>query len=743
MFQNVKRTKKLWCKISSYTSPLIFILLFSCVPPEATYAPTREVETHAPNSFVGTETCKSCHEKEYKVWKGSHHDQAMKVADATSVLGNFENIHFENNGVKYHFFKKEGKFIINTQDGDGIYKDFEISHTFGVTPLQQYLVPFPDGSYQCLQVAWDSEKGKWFDLQPDLNVATDEWLHWTEGAMTWNTMCADCHSTNLHKNFDTKTSTYNTTYSEINVACESCHGPASQHAAFYQKEKKGTPPDLYMKKGMSSKEVVDKCARCHSRRGQLTTHFDYEGQFLDHYSPALISDDNYELDGQIKNEDYVWGSFVQSKMYHSGVSCLNCHDPHSQQLIMKGNQLCMQCHEPKYDTPKHHFHEQNTASSQCINCHMTGETYMGNDFRRDHSFRVPRPDQTINYGTPNACNECHKDKSAKWASAIIEDKYGEKRQSHFSDLLLPGYHGDQNKLLQLVANSKFPDIARATAIHYLSRSLTQESFNELITYLSDSSALVRHQVVQLINEVTQGVMTVEMTEMLDDDQRLVRIEAAKYFTGSIEVNSDPEALEVAKKENQVALQMQADFPGGQHALALYYEKLGNTPAAIQAYRKALEIDNYYNQARMNLAFLLYKGGNAKEAASLYEKVIEQEPAYSQSYYMLGLLNNEQGDNSAALKYMKLACTKQPANDRAFYNYALLLQQGNKFTASIAIIDEALLLFPGHEELLYIKVLAQINMKDTKNALLTLNQLILIAPNNGQYTQMKMQLSATK
>ncbi|UXP33078.1 tetratricopeptide repeat protein [Reichenbachiella agarivorans] len=719
-------------------------LLLACSKKEEGYQPsTPSASTTLPtqSTFVGAETCKTCHAKEYAAWEGSHHDEAMKAADSTTVKGDFNNVSFVSNDVKYFFFKKDGKYWVNTQDGDGQYKDFMIEYTFGVTPLQQYLIPFPKGSYQTLHAAWDDQKSQWFNVQSHLKIDTTEWLHWSRGAARWNTMCADCHSTNLHKNYNPTDESYHTTFSEINVACESCHGPASEHASFYQNGKQGKAPELYMKSDMSSHELVDKCARCHSRRGQITPYFDYTGSFLDHYRPALLTSDLYELDGQIKDEVYVYNSFTQSKMYHNNVSCKDCHDVHSLKLKRQGNALCLQCHEPKYNEVSHHKHKMNTDASLCINCHMTGKTYMGNDFRRDHSFRVPRPDQTVKYGTPNACNGCHADKSAKWASDFITKEYGTNRPDHFSDLFLEGYHGDQDKLMTLIMGSKYPDIARATAVNYYGRNATTEEMRKITQFLHDSSAIVREEVINVLSNRPDVDSRDLVAGLLNDSIRLVRISAAQYMVGIDPQARNIPAYQNAMRENLTSLKLQSDFASGQHALAIYYERQGDVQAAIAAYRKAIAIDNYYNQARMNLALTLYNQGKAEEAIALYKKVTTQEPDYSYSYYMLGLLYNEQGDAVSAMKYLKLATEKQPANPRAFYNYATLLLQHQQFEEAISVAQKGELYFDAFEDLLYVKMLAQMQNGDVTSAVSTCQVLIQMSPNNQQYQQIFSQLKS--
>jgi len=693
------------------------------------------LKTNLPKAtFVGSKSCLACHKKEYNSWKGSNHQQAMQIADSTTILGNFNKSTFVHKNVKSTFFKKDGNYFVNTKGHNGKYQDFKIAYTFGVTPLQQYIIKFPKGSYQCLLTAWDSKKNKWFQLQPDSAIKPDEWFHWTGGAMKWNTMCADCHSTNLQKNFNSETNSYKTTYSEINVSCEACHGPSSLHVDYYKKQSKGkNPPVLYMNPSLNSKDLVDKCARCHSRRTQLTNYFDYKGRFFDHYSPSLLTDPIYELDGQIKGEDYVYGSFVQSKMYHNGVSCKDCHNVHTLKLKKTGNNLCLTCHKPKYNTTEHYFHKLNTAGSQCVNCHMPGKNYMGNDFRRDHSFRVPRPDQTVKYGVPNACNNCHKNKSAKWASDVVIDKKGSTRADHFSDFLLKGYAGDKTSFKKLFSNIRYPKIIRATAINqYANKPLTQNELNDLLMLLKDSSALVRREVINLYEKQNVRRIANHIKPLLKDSMRMVRIAAARYFNIIPQDLSSDKDFKNANNDYLTELNVNADFASDQHQIGIYQQSKGQIYLAIKAYKKALEIDNYYNLSRMNLALIYYQQGQVATSEKLYLKVIQQEPEFSYAYNMVGLLYNEIGQKQKAKKYLDLACKKQPKIMKAFYNYALLLQQENKNLESIKVLESGLKSFPDNENLLYVRLIGEINLKLINKSINTCNLLLKLNPNNANY-----------
>ncbi|MGD9290577.1 MAG: multiheme c-type cytochrome, partial [Desulfobacterales bacterium] len=382
-------------------------------------------------TFVGSKICMDCHKAEYDRWQNSHHDRAMEIANDETVLGDFDNAVAEFHDVTSRFYRKDGSFFVHTQGPDGKMGEFEITHTFGWYPLQQYLVPFPGGRLQCLPVAWDVKEKQWYHLYPNTPIDPKDWLYWTNAGQNWNGMCAECHSTNLKKNYDIQTESYATTWSEIDVSCEACHGPGSRHVAWAELPDMARPQtanfDLVVKaKGMDSRQQVELCAPCHSRRAILGDYTHAEPDLLDSMLPSLLTPELYFADGQILEEVYVYGSFTQSKMYRRNVRCSDCHDVHSIKKVKEGNALCLQCHRADiYDTKAHHFHKSEGekgesiksadgevlfevgSGAECVQCHMPERPYMVIDYRADHSFRIPRPDLSVELGTPNACNRCH------------------------------------------------------------------------------------------------------------------------------------------------------------------------------------------------------------------------------------------------------------------------------------------------------------------------------------------------
>ncbi|MGI9530919.1 multiheme c-type cytochrome [Lutimonas sp.] len=662
------------------------------------------------DGYLGDESCISCHQEAADSWKGSHHDKAMQLVTEESVLGDFNNVEASIDGVDYYFSKKETDYYVKTIELDGSENEYKVSYVFGLTPLQQYIVDFPDGKKQVLRVTWDTIEKKWFHQYAGDEIAITDWLHWSRGAQNWNTMCAECHSTNLKKNYFVEKDSFHTSYSSINVSCESCHGPGTKHVNWANSG--ATEGNMHMVLGDDQATQMNMCAPCHARRVKLTRDMIPGLNFEDQYMVQNISSDFYHLDGQILEEDYVYGSFLQSKMHTLGVKCGDCHNVHSNELKMTGNKLCLQCHVPaQYDVPEHHFHKENTEASQCINCHMTGRYYMGNDFRRDHSFRIPRPDQSVSHGTPNACNECHNDKSEEWAAKQVEDWYGQERRPHFSDYLLMSNNSsltvsDRQKLNEFINDLNYPSIARSTVIGNLEFE-NEEDVKSLLVALNDSSAIVRYNsLMQFRNMNAQDRLTVAQKH-LADKTKLVRIGSAQLligFDGGNWAESDKSNLSKAKTELEEMLYGNADFSTGRLQLGDYFMQTNDVPRAIKHYEMALKMDSLLFPVYTNLATaysITKQGDKALETLNIW---MDKEPNASRPYYLRALLNFELGNNDLAEQDLKMAIELNPNDSRSMYNLATYYYQTKEYSNALRMINKALKIEVENSEVKYLKAL---------------------------------------
>ena len=691
----------------------------------------------SPPTFVGSMKCRDCHKNEFDKWRGSHHDHAMHAADDRAVIGDFNDAVFENKGIRSRFYRKNGKFFVETPGPEGKMGAFEITHTFGWYPLQQYLVPFPGGRLQCLPIAWNERDKKWYHLYPDLSNPKD-WLYWTNAGQNWNGMCAECHSTNLKKNYDSETNSYTTTWSEINVGCEACHGPGSRHAAWAETPVMGRADvenyDLAVKTGgLNSRELVELCAPCHSRRAALGDYTHSEQDLLDSLLPSLLNPELYFPDGQILDEVYVYGSFTQSKMYHRDVDCGDCHDVHSLKLLKDGNNVCLQCHRAaEYDTKAHHFHKKNGEQGDaikspdgkvafevgtgalCIRCHMPGRTYMGIDYRPDHSLRIPRPDLSTGIHVPNACNRCHFDKSDAWSDETITKWYGPGRRSHYGTVIEAGRKGyirAEGTLLKIARDPLYPVIVRATALSLLAAYPPENTQRVFELALTDDEAMIRQVAVNGLMMYSEKQMAVLLAPLLYDPVKAVRIEAARRLAGKPAAHLREEDSPVYKRtlsEFEGAMEYAADFAYGRYNLGNLYAALGRPEEAIRSYRAAIAIDDLFYPGKVNLAMLYNGMGEKEKAEDLLRQVVAAHPREYQVAYSLGLLLAEKKKYGEAVRYLDTAAGGMPDYGRVHYNLGVLLDYLGKDSEAERALLRALEIEP--ENLRFLTAAAQFYMK---------------------------------
>jgi tetratricopeptide (TPR) repeat protein len=637
--------------------------------------------------YMGSVSCRSCHEKEFADWTSSDHFHAMATAGDSTVLGDFSGVTLTADGVTSRFFRKGDAYFINTEGDDGANHDYKVLYTFGYFPLQQYLVAFPGGRMQATRASWDVRSHRWFHQYAGQKIHHRDWLHWTGAGQNWNTMCASCHSTNLQKNYQVAADTFHTTWSEINVSCESCHGPGSRHIDFIQSEAYRSGEKLersgldYARDTLTDVQLAT-CAPCHARKSDISG-FGESAALLDRLIPQVLSTEYYFADGQIREEDYEYGSFTQSKMYQHNVHCSNCHNPHSGKTVLQGNLLCLQCHQPKYDSPEHHFHAAGTDGAQCINCHMPQRTYMGIDHRRDHSFRVPRPDQSEVYGTPDACTQCHRGKQPAWAAAAIRERYGTVRRSHYSDDLLPGSRMDaasESHLVRLAGDTLQPGIVRATAAGYMGNLPTPGTARALLNGLKDHHALIRYQSLRALESFPQEVWLQAAVPLLNDPVRAVRIAAADLCR-RLPAASIPEnarlTYSAADAENRKWLLDQTDFSVGNVMMGDYELQGGSSAGAIQYYERGLKKDSLMNYARLNLSAAYSGAGKNDEALRVLNDAAAIDPGNDRIYYNRALLLYELGRAADAETDFRKAIGLHSSITGVYYNYGLLLQQDGR------------------------------------------------------------------
>jgi Flp pilus assembly protein TadD len=676
-------------------------------------------------TYVGSASCAACHAVQYEQWQGSHHDLAMQEATPESVLGDFDNAEFTYYDVTSSFYRDGERFMVRTDGPDGSLQDYPVRYTFGVTPLQQYLVEFPGGRLQALSLAWDSrpaESGgqRWFHLYPDEKIDHDDELHWTGHNQNWNFMCADCHSTSLQKNYDAGSRTFDTRWSEINVACEACHGPGSAHNAWAAQDAamqaqdgtRGLVASLDERHGVSwhidpetgtaqrsaprnGTAEIQVCAQCHSRRAAIAPDHVPGHAFMDAYRPALLSEQLYYPDGQIKDEVYVYGSFIQSRMFHAGVTCSDCHEPHTLQLRAPGDQACLGCHAAdRFASEAHHFHKPDSKGARCVECHMPQTTYMVVDPRRDHSMRIPRPDLSDSLGTPNACIRCHADQDNSWAAARVREWYAEPATGYqdFAGTLHAARTGEPGavaQLLDLVGRAEQPAIARATALSLLANYPAPQAIQSISDSLYDADPVVRLGGLDALESLPSGMRFAIGQHLLDDGIRGVRIEAGRVLADTPADSLDAAQrarLEQAIDEYVASQQYNADQPQPHINLGNLYLRMGDPAQAELAYRQALLLDKSYVPAYINLADLFRLTGREAAAIATLEQGLALVPANADLHYAHGLALVRGKRLPEAITDLARAAELQPDNAHYTYVYAIALDSSGETGKAVEVLE---------------------------------------------------------
>jgi predicted CXXCH cytochrome family protein len=724
-------------------------------------------------SFVGSETCASCHSAEATLWHGSQHKHAMAHATQESVLGDFNDASFDYFGVHSRFYRKDGEFFVETDGADGKLAPFEVKYTFGLYPLQQYLVEFPDGRIQALSLAWDSrpksEGGqRWFHLYPHEEIRHDDVLHWTKLNQNWNFMCAECHSTGVRKNYDAAKDRFATSWAEISVGCEACHGQGSAHVAWAKEQQSWWPyKDNPSDKGLlvrfderagvtwghdaktgfpvrsaspaGVRKEVETCGLCHARRGQFAEGWVPGRPLSDTHLVAVLSQGLYQADGQMLDEVYNYGSFKQSRMYAAGVTCSDCHDPHSAKLKFSGDQVCLQCHAEGYAKPAHNHHEGVNPALTCVSCHMPERTFMVIDKRHDHSFRVPRPDLTDKFETSNACNDCHKDKPASWAAAAIKGWFGPEREGlqNYAHAFHAAWHDEPGAAILLAAvaaDANTPAFARASALAELSGHVSPATLDVARAGLSDADPLVRIAALDMLDNVPPDRLWPVVARLLSDPIRGVRLRATSLLAGAPTDKlsaAERATLDRANTEFIAAQMLNADRPEARAALGNFHARRGEAAEAEAEFEAALRLSPAYGPAAANLADLYRQVGRDADAESVLRKAIEASPKDAGLHHALGLALVRLKRQDEALAELARAAELEPDRARYAYVYAVALDSGGRRGDAIQALKDNLARHPGDRDTLSALISFNRDAGDVPASLTYAEQLAKIEPNNAE------------
>lgn len=678
--------------------------------------------------------CVECHRQQFQEWLGSQHALAQRLVTAD------ENRIFTNEKVP------AGQSVVpSVAGGIPVFRDKSTAELWparaaiGVTPLVQYLLPFPGGRLQVAPLSFDPHKQDWFDAQDPPRVPED-WSYFRNRGMTWNSQCAFCHTTDLQKNYHIATDSYSTTWSAMGISCTQCHGDMTAHLA--------DPKNPAKNPRMAADRVVDNCASCHARREELTSRFKPGELFADHYRLTLPDQPGiYYADGQVRDEDFEYGSLLLSRMGHKGVTCMNCHNPHTGRLKLPAdnNALCLSCHSAPGQNgavviapETHTFHKAGTPGSRCIDCHMAQNVYMVRDPRRDHGFVSPDPQLTIELGIPNSCNRCHADKSPAWARDQVNSWYGadkmESRRAHQRARVIHRAQSGRAEFdPELLSMAKSEEIAawRATLVALLAPWRDQSEVQKALRgWLSDPSPLVR---AAAIRTMTYAGGPVDIPDaVFHDPVRFVRLEAA--WRRALNGQPVPDIEEL-----RAYIDNQSDQPAGAAKQAQWALARNDLPAAVTWARKAASWDRTSAPSQEMLAMVLYSAGDRAAARKAFATAMQLEPAQASPAFSLGLLLAEEGDLTGAIAAFEKAVAADEGFGRAWYNLGLARFQSGDTDKALEALRRAEAGMPGSGDAAYAAATILVQKGDKKAALAALDRALAQDPQHAPAKQLRSEL----
>ena len=689
----------------------------------------------APATYLGSAACGACHEAEYQSWLGSQHARAERELDPVLDAAAFApRDPIAHGSLESRVESAEGQYRVLTQGPDGQPAAFPVVRAIGVEPLVQYLTEVRPGRLQVLALSYEPDTDEWFDVFGEEDRRPDEWGHWTGRGMVWNAQCADCHNTNLIKAYDAQTDRYQTRCDELGVGCEACHGPGSEHARAYAPDGPGASarsllpwPDLSAQ--------IDTCGSCHARRAELRETFVPGESMLSAFLPELPGhSEAWYPDGQVREEDYVYTSFLTSRMYQRGVGCLDCHEPHGGGLRDRGNALCLRCHAmpqgevAPIEPERHAHHDPTQPGGQCIECHMPSTLYMQRDARRDHGFTIPDPALTLEAGVPNACNRCHSDQSASWAAGFVKEWYGvqPRPSAQRARLMVSARAGDERAPASLVG-------ALASEAHPTWRAIfcgLLEPWSELpfvgqmlTRSLRDESPLVRSYAVRALRNAGPAVRPA-LAAACSDPVRAVRVGAALASAAGLDLGSR------AGRELLEVFAQTADQPSGLAIESDFRLARGEVERAIELLQRAESWDPNAPALPRMLALALDAAGRPAQAAVACERACALDPLDPESWYALGLARGAAEDLTGAAEAIERSLSLHSEHARGWYNLGILRNSLHQSVAAEEALRMAIALEPSNADFRYALATVQREAGRLEAALQSAREALALDPEYG-------------
>jgi tetratricopeptide (TPR) repeat protein len=639
--------------------------------------------------LAGSTSCRECHAVFFEKWSTSFHGRAMQPHTGEFARDRLtpQEKPLLIKGRRYRAVVGTGSDHVAEEGPDGT-REYPIVQVLGGKNVCYFLTPLARGHLQVLPVAYDMKRKEWFSTTKSavrhFAGVTNEELDWTDRAYTFNTSCFSCHVSQLATNYEPGTDSYRTVWAEPGVSCETCHGPAAEHVRVWRAAKPGEPPrdsKIISAKSLTPAQRNDMCASCHAKANPLWSSFRPGDRFFDHFDLAALENRDYYPDGRDLGENYTFTSWRMSPCVKAGgIDCVHCHTSSGRfRFADRPNDACLPCHAERVaKVAEHSHHAPDGEGSRCIACHMP-MTEFARMHRTDHSMRPPSPEASVAFGSPNACNLCHADRTARWAAEKVRAWHGAGsgarllREGH---LVAAARKGDWSRLPDMLAYLSEPDrdeIVTTSLVRLLVSCPDTSRWPVLRTLAADSSPLVRGAAVAALED-DPGAREI-LVAATRDETRLVRVRAAAALAGvdsSTVAPADRAALQAATVELERSLLARPDDFASHYNLGNFQLGRGEAAAAAEDYRKAIALRPDYVPGLVNLSMAEARQGRLDAAEEALRRAIEVDPASAAAHFNLGLLLAETDRAGDAKTELGRALELDPHNAAAAYNLAVLV-----------------------------------------------------------------------
>ncbi|MCL3779719.1 hypothetical protein EMN47_04865 [Prolixibacteraceae bacterium JC049] len=756
-FLKIKRAKNLiqmkLVRLALLASTIITIaLIVSC---DKKTNNKGQVITQSKEGYAGSESCKECHARFYELWEPSHHGKAMQPINKKFIS---ENSYPASEKIKvgdkwYKVLDDQDKMQVAeyaTKDGTEL-KRYEAVWTLGGRNISYFLTPMEGGRLQTLPLAYDENRKEWYSTPAsamrhfpnNTGDGTDQELPWTHSLYTFNTTCHSCHVSQLNNNFDLKTNKYHTTWKESGINCETCHGPSQEHVRVCKEAGEGNVPDD-LKIIITSTFTPDQhdwsCSSCHAKMNPLTASYPPGEDFWQHFNLMTLENPDYYVDGRDLGENYTYTTWLQSKCAdESDLHCVSCHTS-SGRYRFKGEKhmvACAKCHQEQANNFEKHSHHPAGKDITCVSCHMP-TTEFARMTRSDHSMRPPMPAATIEFGSPNACNSCHDDKTPQWANKHVTKWKGNKYQQktlQLGRLVLQARKGEWknlNAMVEVVKDTTENIVFRNSLIRLMYSCNDSKLLPVYLELMKADHPMLRGSATEgLRSFLNQPEAKTALLEAAKDKYRLVRMAAATVLSAYPAQSFSPMEKAVVDKvfaEYQEFLVIRPDSWGSHYNQGNFHHQQGNYHAAIDAFKQSAKLEGEVVEPLVNASMSYSMLGDFAQAEEKLLEALKRQPNNAAANFNYGLLMGQmkrmdeakaalekalqydknmapaaynlavmyaQTDLNLALNYSKKAWELAADNVRYGYTYAFYLQQNNQIDAAIKTLKKVLATEPNY------------------------------------------------